>query len=161
MKSTYNSSHLLCSHLTIWEGQGINGAQTEKLKDDDDSEQRTPYQIRHKLTWKYFLPPLHSPVRLQLLQQLVSDDLRDDALWENREKKISWRFCGWAVDPQFMKKQNINYRITGWWSQTMLRREFKLLLMIIIVLFKHSLSLPKQPTSSSCRRRICCNQSAL
>lgn len=64
----------------MWEGRGIDGAQTEKLKDDDDSEQRTPYQIRHKLTWKYFLPPLHSPVRLQLLQQLVSDDLRDDAL---------------------------------------------------------------------------------
>lgn len=63
----------------MWEGRGINGAQTEKLKDDDDSEQSC-VQIRHKLTWKYFLPPLHSPVRLQLLQQLVSDDLRDDAL---------------------------------------------------------------------------------
>lgn len=42
-----------------------------------------------RLTWKYFLPPLHSPVRLQLFQQLVSDDLRDDVLWGNKRHGTS------------------------------------------------------------------------
>lgn len=44
------------------------------------SEEPSYGTAQHKLTWKYLLPPLHSPVRLQLFQQLVSDDLRDDAL---------------------------------------------------------------------------------
>lgn len=38
----------------------------------------------HGPTWKYLLPPLHPPVRLQLFQQLVADNLRHDVTWENK-----------------------------------------------------------------------------
>lgn len=43
------------------------------------------YVVGHRLTWKDLLPPLHPPVRLQLFQQLVSDDLRDDALCGDKQ----------------------------------------------------------------------------
>ena len=43
---------------------------------------------RFLLTWKYLLPPLHSPVRLQLLQQLISNDLRDDTLWGKKQQRV-------------------------------------------------------------------------
>ena len=81
-----NSSHLLSSHLTnVGRSRNRWGTNWETEKTTMTlSRGRLIRSVCHKLTWKYFLPPLHSPVRLQLFQQLVSDDLRDDALWENR-----------------------------------------------------------------------------
>lgn len=54
----------------------------------------------NKLTRKYLLPPFYSLVRLQLLQQLISNNLREEALWEKKNTYAAQRCCDIFRDRQ-------------------------------------------------------------